>query len=213
MNKVVFANLLALTLLLSGCGGSDSASPYAEIRTSADTDGYAGIGLDEPYQLPAVEFRDTNGLEVNWPDEGLPWPVTIVLFAYTNCPDVCNTQLAEFTAARRGLDAQQRGDVGLVMVSTDPERDDEKAIRAYLDRFSADYVGLRTDEASLAAAAEALGVALTGKEASPTGEGYEIGHGAQLIAFDSSGRAPVMWLPGTPVRDIRADLELLLQAK
>ena len=212
MKKVLLAVLLCASVVVAGCGGSDS-SPYADIRISEDTDGFAGIGLDDPYQLPVVQFQDTDGSQVSWPQQGRPWPVTVVLFAYTNCPDVCNTQLADFTAARRGLAQELKDDVGLVMVSTDPERDTTAAIRKYLDRFDEDYVGLRTDEASLAAAAESLGVALTGKEPAPSGDGYEVGHGAQLIAFDSSGRAPVMWLPGTPVRDIRADLEQLLQGQ
>lgn len=212
MRKVLWALVLSSCIFVTGCSGSNS-SPYADIRTSADTDGFAGIGLDDPYQLPEVTFEDTSGDVVSWPEEGNRWPVTVVLFAYTNCPDVCNTQLADFTAARRGLTKQFQEQVGLVMVSTDPERDSAEAIRSYLDRFSKDYVGLRTDEASLAAAAESLGVALTGKEPAPNGEGYEVGHGAQLIAFDRSGRAPVMWLPGTPVRDIRADLEQLLQGQ
>lgn len=212
MKNVLLAAVLSASVIVAGCSG-DNSSPYADIRVSADTDGFAGIGLDEPYQLPAVEFTNTDGEVISWPEQGRPWQVTIVLFAYTNCPDVCNTQLADFTAARRGLDAALRDSVGLVMVSTDPKRDSEKAIRAYLDRFASDFVGLRTDEASLAVAAESLGVALTGKEPAPSGDGYEVGHGAQLIAFDSTGRAPVMWLPGTPVRDIRADLEQLLRGQ
>lgn len=210
MKRLILAIILT-SAFLSSCGANDSASPYAEIRTSADTDGFAGLGLDEPYQLPVVDFFDTNGQLVHWPEDGSPWPVTVVLFAYTNCPDVCSTQLADLTAARRGLSDDQKSRVGLVMITTDPERDSAAAIRAYLDRYSTDYVGLRTDDAAtLEVAAQSLGVALTGKEASPDGKGYEVGHGAQLIAFDSSGRAPVMWLPGTAVRDIRADLGKLL---
>ncbi len=98
------------------------------------------------------------------------------------------------------------------MVTVDPERDDAATLRAYLDRYDTTlerkYVGLRSDDLDMVGrAAEALGVALTGS--STTSYGYEVGHGAQLIGFGPDGTAPVIWLPGTPVGDIRADLTTL----
>lgn len=203
--------VLLCAVLVAACGAKDSASPYVDIRTSADTDGFRGAGLDKPYALPSAEFVDTNGQIVSWPATRLPFAVTVVLFAYTHCPDVCNTQLADFAAARRGLTDVEKANVGLVMITTDPKRDSAAAIRRYLDRFDSSFVGLRTDDATLSAVAESLGVGLTGIEAKPNG-GYEVGHGAQLIGFNAEQSAPVIWLPGTPVADIRHDLKVLLNS-
>jgi protein SCO1 len=207
--------LVAFALLATSCAStsgdsSDSAHRYAEIRTSPAVDGWRGAGLDTPYVLPNAQFTDTDGVVIQWPEAGLPWPVTVVLFGYTNCPDVCTTQLAEFTAARRGLSSQERDRVGLILISTDPERDDAASMRRYLNRFDPSFVGLIPDEANLAVAADALAVGLTGIEPiAGSTDAYEVGHGAQLIGFGSQGTAQVLWLPGTSVADIRADLERL----
>jgi protein SCO1 len=207
--------LVALGLLASSCASasgesSESSHRYAEIRTSPAADGWRGAGLDTAYVLPNAQFTDTDGVVIQWPQAGLPWPVTVVLFGYTNCPDVCTTQLAEFTAARRGLSSPMRERVGLILISTDPARDDAASMRSYLNRFDPSYVGLIPDEANLAIAADALAVGLTGIEPiAGSTDAYEVGHGAQLIGFGSQGTAQVLWLPGTSVGDIRADLERL----
>jgi protein SCO1 len=212
--RLASVGVLAVALAACTTGGTDEARRYADIRTSPAADGWRGAGLDEPYRMPEVMFTDTEGRSIAWPQEGTPWPVTVVLFAYTNCPDVCATQLADLTAARRGLPADLRERVGLVMITTDPARDDAASLRAYLDRFDRGFIGLRSDDdAVLGRAADALAVGLTGIEARPDRPDgqpdYEVGHGAQLIGFDSTGAARVLWLPGTPVADIRADLERL----
>jgi protein SCO1/2 len=121
---------------------------------------------------------------------------------------VCTTQLADMTSALRGADPAVRDETGLVFVTVDPKRDDADTIRAYLDRFDPSYVGLRSaDRGMLVEAAADLGVAMTGS--SDTDVGYEVGHGGQLIGFGPDGTAPVIWQPGTPVADIRADLATL----
>jgi protein SCO1 len=217
--NLVAGAALAVLALLSGCSAAPDASSaaghrYADIRTSPPADGWRGAGLDTPYALPSAQFTDTAGARVQWPDQDLPWPVTVVLFGYTNCPDVCTTQLAEFTAARRGLPAEVRDQVGLILISTDPDRDDPAAMRTYLNRFDPAFVGFVPDETNLAIAADALAVGLTGIEpVAGNPDAYEVGHGAQLIGFGPERSARVIWLPGTPVGDIRADLERLASGR
>ena len=173
-------------------------------------DGWSGIGLDTPYVLPEVTFTDTEGRMHSWPDAARPWPVTVVLFGYTNCPDECQTQLADFAAARRGLSPQEQEQMGLVLITTDPERDDAATLRTYLDRYDPTFQGWRAESTSdLQRAAEATAVSIEGIEPNPAG-GYTMGHGAQLLGLDRDGTVPVMWLPGGSVADLRADLQALL---
>ena len=47
----------------------------------------------------------------------------VMIFAYTNCPDVCNAQLAALSAALRRSSDSVKDNVRVVMVSTDPARD------------------------------------------------------------------------------------------
>lgn len=205
---------LTAVLLLSACGASaDTAAddqPFGTISVAPDGDGWVGIGLDEPYVLPNVRFTDTSGEQRSWPRDAQIWPVTVVLFGYTNCPDECQTQLADFAAARRGMSAAEQEQMGLVLITTDPERDDAATLRTYLDRYDRSFVGWRAEsEDALAQAAAATAVALDGIEPNPEG-GYTVGHGAQLLGVGVDGTVPVMWLPGGSVADLRADLRALL---
>ena len=50
-------------------------------------------------------------------------------------------------------------------------------------------------------AAAQVGVALTGQ--TDLKGGYEVGHGAQIIGFGPGG-VSVVWVPGTPVADMRS---------
>lgn len=203
--------LLAAVLgatLLAGCAAP--ADPgYATIHPIGSSSPYRGVAIDPPYQLPRATWTDTAGNKVSWPADGLPQLVTVLFLGYTNCPDVCPTQLADITSAIRGAPPAVRSKVGLEFITVDPRRDDAKTLRAYLDRFDPSYAGLRSDDVPmLKRAATSLGVAMTGS--SDTVTGYEVGHGGQLIAFGADGTAPVIWTPGTPVADIRADLTTLV---
>ena len=203
---------------LAACAAPAAQDPgYATVHSVGNgaPSAYHGTAIDQPYQLPKATWTDTSGAKVVWPADGLPDPVTVVFFAYTSCPDVCSTQLADITQAIRASDPQLQRKIGLVFVTVDPKRDDAATIRSFLDGFDKTldqkYVGLRSDDtAMLVKAAESLGVALTGS--TDTATGYEVGHGAQLIGFGPDGTAPVIWLPGTPVGDIRADLLSLSQS-
>jgi protein SCO1/2 len=95
-----------------------------------------------------------------------------------------------------------------VFVTTDPERDTAPVIREWLDRFDPTFTGLTATMPTIERAAAGLGVAVTGKEPAVAG-GYEVGHGTQLIGFAPDGRGRVVWVQGTPVGGLRADISRL----
>ena len=175
----------------------------------ASSDGFHGVVLDEPYPEPTDAFTDMQGQSFTFTRDATR-PVVLVFFGYTSCPDVCSTVLADVASALRPLDPGTRKKVELVFVTTDPERDTGPVLRAYLARFDASFVGLTAPLAQIRRVATDLGVAITGHDA--TGTGYTVGHGAQVIGFGPDRHAGVIWLPGTPVRDLRADVLRLASA-
>jgi protein SCO1/2 len=205
---VVLPVLGLLLLLLTACSTA-SSSGYASVDIiSGAPSPYRGTYIEQAYALPTATWADTSGAAVSWPRDGLPHPVQIIFFAYTHCPDVCGTQLADATRAIRGLPEAVRAKVGLTMITVDPKRDNAATLRAFLDRFDPAFVGLRTaDTATLDKSAAALGVGLD--SANPATSGYQVAHGAQLIGFGPAGTAPVIWLPGVAPSDITADLMTL----
>lgn len=204
------AAAVAALLAAGACasGSSANGSPVV-ISTPSSTSGYHGVTLDRPYTKPDVTFTDTSGRPFNLKTETRE-PVTLVYFGYTNCPDVCPTTLADITAALRRAPASVRDKVQLVFVTTDPARDTRQVMREWLDTFDSSYVGLTASMATIKKAADQLGVPLTGKEKLPSG-GYDVGHGSQVIAFDATGRARLLWLAGTSVGDYRDDIVRLVR--
>ena len=165
--------------------------------------GYHGIVLDQPYPEPTATFTDMAGQPFSFAADAKR-PVVLVFFGYTNCPDVCGTVLADVASALRPLDPGTRNRVELVFITTDPDRDTGPVMREYLGRFDPTFIGLSAPIAEVTEVATGLGVAITGHDAS--GAGYTVGHGAQVLGFGADHLAGVIWLPGTPVGDLRADV-------
>jgi protein SCO1/2 len=202
------ATLIAVTasLVLAACAAPQDAGTVV----GGNTGPYLGTNVDPPFPLPDAKFTNTQGGAVSV-DTATDKPVTVVLFAYTNCPDVCNAQLAALSAALRRVDPEVRDQVGVVMITTDPARDDAEAMRAYLDAFGDGYEGLRADLDTTLAAGEPLGVFIERGDDTADG-GYEVDHTAALFGFDAQGDGVVLWQPGVAVDDLVADLTRLVQA-
>jgi protein SCO1 len=60
-------------------------------------------------------------------------------FIYTTCSDVCPLFTVEFARLQRALKSQPRQDFFLVSITTDPEIDTPKVLKAYAQRFEADF--------------------------------------------------------------------------
>jgi protein SCO1/2 len=193
-------------VLLGACAAPRDAGVLIEGASGP----YAGTNVEPPFALPTQKFTDTRGRTVTV-GTATGAPVTVLLFAYTNCPDVCNAQLAALSAALRKLDADLADQVGVVMITTDPQRDGAKEMRSYLDGFGEGYEGLRAGLTETLTAAEPLGVSIQRGDDTPDG-GYEVDHTAALFGFDARGQGVVLWQPGVAVDDLVTDLRRLVQA-
>ena len=212
MKAVPAVVVAVLAALVAGCGAAaDNAdNPGGAVIRSpqADPNGLRGAVLDRPYAMPRTSLTDTQGDEFNLVTSTTK-PVTLVFFGYTNCPDVCNTVLADIASALTKLDESTRSQVQVLFITTDPARDDGPAIRKYLDRFDPAFTGLTGALPAIKAVATAVGVPVEGMQKLPTG-GYEVGHGAQVIGFGKDDKAGVLWLSNVAIGDLAHDLGLLV---
>jgi protein SCO1/2 len=192
---------------LAACSAPASEPAAGVLVTTSGASAFKGTAVEPPFTLPTQEFTDTEGRTVTLAD--VADGPTVMIFAYTNCPDVCNAQLAALAAAlRRSTDAV-KDQVRVVMISTDPARDDAEAMRTYLDGFGQGYVGLRADLPTTLAAAKTLGVSIERGDATGNG-GYEVDHTAALFGFDAQQQGVVLWQPGVAVADLVTDLETMV---
>jgi protein SCO1/2 len=202
---------LAAALPVAAC----SAAPSATTQTMAPA--WHGTVLAEPLHKPTETFTATDGSPYRI-DRDAKRPVVLLTFGYTRCPKVCSQVLADVAGALHPLDPGTRGRIQLLFVSIDPDRDTPEVLEEYLVHFDPTFTGLLAPAVQVRAVARDLGVAVAPKVATPTADttamggsekdvaGYTVPHGAQVLGFGPDGLARIMWMPGTPVADLRADL-------
>ncbi|MDY0330266.1 MAG: SCO family protein [Thiomonas sp.] len=172
---------------------------------SVDLHGTALKPLPAP-TLPGL--TDTQGKAFSWAHER--GRAVLVFFGYTHCPDVCPLTLAALAQSLRQL-GPLRQRVRVVFVTLDPARDTAPVLRAYLDSFMPDIIGLRATLPQVTASTRQWNV--TWRRVDTGGGQYWIDHTAAVTLVGPNGR----WLarygygqltnPDWLADDLRAVLE------
>ncbi len=204
--------LVATTVIaLAACGGSDVTSSSSSVEADAAERPLAGIVRD-----PAPVVDGTTLPSLTDPGEDVvfradPGGLKAVYFGYTNCPDVCPTTMADWTVTLRRLPPEIADQVSTVMVTVDPERDNE-LLTGYVQSFVPDAVAAGTLDADrLAAAAEPFGVSY---DVTTNAEGeIEVSHSGFLYLVGDDGRLLVTWPFGTSSQEMAADIQQVFDAQ
>jgi protein SCO1/2 len=197
---------LASALLLA-CAAGDAAPRPHNLR---------GTVMPEPIEKADFTLLDTEGepFEFRARTDG---QLTLLFFGYTHCPDVCPVHLANIAGALRRLPYEQRQQVSVVFVTTDPERDTPERVRRWLDSFDRSFVGLRgpVEEVNAIQQRMKLGAAyvMEGTEGTlPDSAGYLVAHAGQVLAFSpSDDLAHVAYPFGARQADWSHDIPILLE--
>jgi len=136
---------------------------------------------------------DQNGKPFSDADLKGKW--RLVFFGYTHCPDVCPTALNDIALALDKLDKAKRGEVGVVFITVDPERDTEAVLKSYVESFDAPIEALTGSSEAVAEAAKAYRVYYA-KHPRPDG-GYDMDHSAVIYIMDPQGRFTATFTPDT----------------
>lgn len=165
-------------LLLLACGTpEEAADPHAGHVMAAGeaTTGHSLHHLD-------LDFTDQRGEQFRLEDvSGHP---TLISMVYTSCTAVCPMIVGQVQTAEHRLSEAARGDLRVVLVSLDPERDDTAALAALASRHGVDpdrWRVVRADEGAVRALAAALGVKYR-----RLADG-EYSHSAVVALLDGSG--------------------------
>ncbi|MGB0099945.1 MAG: SCO family protein [Nocardioides sp.] len=199
MRRAVVSALAAalLATVLVGCG-SDDTEPGA----------LHGSVLDPPFEVASTPLTDTEGEPYSL-TEDTDKDLTLVFFGYINCPDICQTVLANLASAMARLDDADRERIDVVYVTTDPARDTEEAIARYLPRFDPEFIGLTGDLDTIVDVALPLGVGVTQGEKLPSG-GYDVTHGTTITGIDGADEGTIFWSEDTSSSDYASDIHTLL---
>jgi protein SCO1 len=158
---------------------------------------------------PAADFRltDQNGRPFDL--AGQRGRAVILFFGYTHCPDVCPATMAQLARVYHTLTPAQREHVRVAFVTVDPQRDDVKTLKQYIDLYDPSFVGLTGTPAQLAPVYDAYHVwhqRLRGTKAT----GYLVAHGSSIYLIDPAGNLRVLHDWQDPASAIGADVKELL---
>ena len=167
-------------------------------------------GVFEPAQ-PAPEFalKGSDGAALNL--ARFKGKLVLLVFGFTNCPEVCPTTLATLAQARKQLGADAT-DVQVVYVTVDPERDNLDRIRQYLAAFDPSFIGGTEAPARLTEMRKRYGV-VAEKIASKQPNAYGMNHSTSVWLIDRTGKLRAMMPYGHEAKDFVHDLKLLLAQK
>ena len=166
--------------------------------------GAAGTALASAIGGP-FHLIDQNGKPVSDADLKGKWQ--LVFFGYTHCPDTCPTALNEIALALDQLGVK-RGEVEIVFITVDPERDTPDVLKSYVQSFDAPIIALTGSPDAVAQAAKAYRVFYAKH---PRGDGdYDMDHSAVIYVMNPEGRFTATFTPDSSADSIVQRLQKLL---
>ncbi len=167
---------------------------------------FHGAVLQSP--KPAYDFTILNhyGQETTLSD--YRGKVVLLYFGYAACPDVCPSTLIELKQAREILDSRA-GDVQVLMITVDPERDTAEIMAEFLAHFDPSFIGLIGTPDQVAQIATQYGIFYQKQDTSSV-MGYLVDHTATVMLVDPDGYARLIFPYGAQGEDIAEDIIYIL---
>lgn len=192
--KILAAVLAVFALALAGC--AEPAHFYATDITGVDW------GKD-------FALTDHNGKPRHLSD--FKGKAVVLFFGYTQCPDVCPTNMVAMKETMKvlGPDASR---VQVLFATLDPARDTPQLLAQYVPWFDPSFLGLWGDEKTIAATAADFKVYFAKQPGKAPGS-YSIDHTASSYVFDPAGTLRLTVRHGESPEHIAADLRQLLAGK
>lgn len=188
MNKGVANTVIgcvAFMALVVGLTANRILSPA--VMTQAQMSEQGLFVYDVPRRFADFKLTDHNNqpftkawLQGHW---------TLVFFGYTTCPDVCPTTMASINQFHKLLneaDAAAGTNLQVALVTVDPMRDTPEKLKAYVQYFGKDYVGVTGEYIEIFNLAHQLNIAfgyLPGKSETD----YEVTHSGEIALINPDG--------------------------
>lgn len=157
-----------------------------------------GGGAEPPLKGAAIGGHFTltgpNGKKAS--DTNFRGKYPIYYFGFTNCPDVCPTDLAQIGQALRSFekaDPARAARVQPFFITVDPERDSPAVVARYVEAFHPRLIGLTGTPDEIAAMAKAFAVYYSKQPVEGAG-GYTMNHSRITYLFGPKGE-PIAILP------------------
>ncbi len=158
--------------------------------------------------LPAFELTDHNGNPFNQKSIQGKWQ--LMFFGYTNCPDICPDTLQMLTNMMKLIESDAvKQQLQITFVSIDPERDDLKKMKTYVEYFNPVFMSARGEMDEVNKLTDALGI-MHYISKSEDGSKYEVAHSGAMTLTDPQGRFIAVFVPPLDAANIAHDLSEII---
>jgi protein SCO1/2 len=152
---------------------------------------------------PAFSLVDVDGNSRSLSD--YRGKVVVIYFGFTHCPDACPAELMKLALVMKHLGVHSRA-VQVLFVTLDPARDTPALLKAYVNAFDPQFVGLTGTAAQIDQAAAVFFVQYARVQ---QGHDYVIDHSNRVAVIDGAGQLRLMANADSSVADLTHDLEAL----
>ena len=187
----------------SACAGLLALCAAAAASAADAPQLLAGV-FDPPRMAPEFTLRGSDGADLAL--SRFRGRVVVLGFGFTACPDVCPVTLGTLASAHRKL-GERGGEVQVVYITVDPERDDADTLRTYLKKFDASFLGGTGTPEQLEAVRNEYGIAA---QRVARGESYGFSHSSYTYLIDRAGRMRALMPYGSSADTYVHDLLILL---
>ncbi len=149
-----------------------------------------GTVIDPPRQLNDFTLTGTDGEPLRLSD--LQGKITLLVFGYTHCPDVCLLTLGDYKQVKAELGADA-DNVNFLLISVDGARDKPEQLQTYIAAFDPAFLGMTGSENDV----RHIGVDYGLYFQANAGENYTIDHTASTYLIDQAGFLRTIFTFGT----------------
>ncbi len=208
--------LLLLSGLVIGIGGCQQAPQKPETESA--------FLLPEAAEIASFKLAHTERGEFDIDDTRGQW--SLLFFGYTQCPDVCPTELFMLSEMMRGIEKNPEAidkTPQVIFVSVDPKRDSLSDLQKYAAFYHPSFIGVTSEQATIDQLCESIGVfyervyynngrqlVFDASEGVPAGleNSYLINHSASIFLVNPAGKLHAIFTsphdPATITRDLAA---------
>lgn len=137
--------------------------------------------------------------------------VVLIFFGYTSCPDACPTTLSKLSSVYRQLGADAAR-VKTLYITVDPARDTPAVLKAELQNFRVDSVGLTGTRAAIDKVVSAYAASYEVVSTPDSVLKYTVSHATSIYALDAEGRVRVLFAYDDTVDAIVQGIRTVLAA-
>jgi protein SCO1/2 len=200
ISTVVAAVILCVRV--ANCPAQAAVVPENTRQAGTQDAAFRGGLVTPPLPKPEFTLTDTSGAKFNFKSR-TDGQVTLLYFGFVHCQSVCPAQMTYLSSAMRSLPQQVRDQVKVVFVTTDPDSDNPRLLRTWLNHFDKSFIGLTGSSAEIQQAESAAKLPRTIKPAE---------HAAFVVAYTKDNLGHVIYPAGVNQADWLHDLPRLVNA-